>query len=95
MPTAANPLYRPTATTSPTTLTPDLVADDTNGATDVFTWNAAMGTTIRLTRGNGESFESTISADGTLIAFMSQASDLVDDTDANGWFDVYVWDRTG
>lgn len=74
----------------------DLVADDTNGATDVFAWNATTGTTIRVTRGNGESFESAISADGTLITFMSQASDLVDgDTDTNGWFDVYVWEPTG
>jgi uncharacterized membrane protein len=73
----------------------DLVADDTNGAIDVFAWNATTGTTIRVTKGNGESFESAISADGTLITFMSQASDLVDgDTDVNGWFDVYVWERT-
>ena len=63
---------------------------------DVFAWNATTGTTIRVTRGNGESFESAISADGTLITFMSQASDLVDgDTDTNGWFDVYAWERTG
>jgi hypothetical protein len=45
------------------------------------------------TAGNGDSFFSSPSADGNLVAFASDASDLVAN-DANGYRDVFLYDRT-
>ncbi len=41
--------------------------------------------------GNGDSCGPQISADGSTVAFMSDASDLVQG-DANGTADLFVWD---
>jgi Tol biopolymer transport system component len=76
----------------------NLVPGDTNGATDVFVRDRTAGTTERVSvatgggQGDGQSGESTISADGQLVAFDSQASDLVPG-DTNAATDVFVHDR--
>lgn len=71
----------------------DLVPGDANDRTDVFTWDRATATTTRLTDGDGISFETSISDDGRLVAFKSEADDLVPG-DANGQIDVFLWDRS-
>ena len=77
----------------------DLVANDANGAIDIFVRDRANGTTERVSvdpsGGDGDawSFEPWLSADGSLVAFTSLASNLVAG-DANGWGDVFVRDRT-
>ena len=70
-----------------------LVPDDSNGAGDVFVWDAATGTTTRLTDGNDNSLRPSISADGRYVTYNSHASNLVPD-DSNGAGDVFVWDAT-
>jgi Tol biopolymer transport system component len=75
----------------------DLVAGDTNGFPDIFLHDIVTGATTRLTTdtaggpANGASYEPSISADGTRIAYWSSASDLVPG-DTNGLFDVFVHD---
>lgn len=66
------------------------VAGDTNGAKDVFVWDAASGTTARITDGLGGSDSPSISADGRRVAFVSRAPLVPDDT--NGRRDVFLWD---
>src|SRR5207247_327255 len=76
----------------------NLVAGDTNGATDVFVRDRQTGTTERAsvasggTQGNGSSAGPVLSADGGLVAFHSTAANLVAG-DANGAYDVCVHDR--
>ncbi len=76
----------------------NLVADDTNGATDIFLWERAGGTVQRVsidsggTQANGPSSSPAVSADGKYIAFESDANNLVAD-DTNGATDVFVFDR--
>lgn len=76
----------------------NLVAGDTNDATDVFTWDRATATLNRITNGilsndpDGPNSEfPSISADGTHVAFHSAASDLIPGGDSNGTFDVFEW----
>ncbi|MEA2603626.1 MAG: hypothetical protein QOF89_4618 [Acidobacteriota bacterium] len=76
----------------------DLVAGDTNGRGDVFVRDIQAGITylasINATgtgSGNSGSGFVTLSADGSRVAFGSDASDLVA-TDTNGDFDVFVRD---
>ena len=69
----------------------NLVSGDTNGVTDVFVWDAATGSTTRITDGNGDSSYPVVSADGRYIAYFSSASNLVSG-DTNGVTDVFVWD---
>jgi len=76
----------------------DLVAHDTNGTTDVFVhdpWKERT-TLVSINRtgtdsGNGDSFFPVLSASGLVVAFMSNASDLVAN-DTNGAGDVFVRD---
>jgi len=76
----------------------DLVANDTNGALDVFVRDRREGTTRRVSISSGEgqadsgSSYPSISADGRYVAFQSSASDLIAD-DTNGSYDVFVRDR--
>jgi Tol biopolymer transport system component len=76
----------------------NLVADDTNGAVDVFVHDRDTGTTARVsvatdgTEGNVGSYRPSMSADGRYVAFSSPASNLVDG-DENALFDVFVHDR--
>src|SRR5437016_8015596 len=76
----------------------NLVAGDTNGATDVFVHDRQTGTTERVsvasggTQSNAASLGSALSADGRFVAFQSDATNLVAG-DTNGATDVFVRDR--
>ena len=78
----------------------DLVVGDTNGAADVFLYDTSSGTTMLITTDtiggptNGDSWETSISGDGTKLAFSSIASDLVPG-DTNGASDVFLYDTIG
>ena len=76
----------------------NLVANDTNGVSDVFLRDLQSGTTTLLSvnssgtgAGNGASTDSIISADGRYVAFVSAASDLVAN-DTNAALDIFVRD---
>jgi hypothetical protein len=78
-----------------------LVANDTNGQPDAFVHDRTTGITERVSvdssgaegnKGSG-SFLIAISADGTVVAFVSAATNLVAG-DTNGWLDVFLHDRT-
>ena len=85
------------------TVADNLVVGDTNGTYDVFVRDLVNGTTERVSvdssgaEGNGPSGESwtapSISADGTLIAFPSDATNLVAG-DTNWTTDIFVHDRS-
>jgi Tol biopolymer transport system component len=76
----------------------NLVADDTNGWTDIFVHDRETGETTRVsvasdgTPGDASSLEPVISADGRYVAFWTNASNLVAD-DTNTFRDVMVHDR--
>ena len=76
----------------------NLVAGDTNGVADVFVHDCVTGATTRVSVGphgresNGYSGEPAISADGRVIAFRSDATNLVAG-DTNGVADVFVHER--
>jgi Tol biopolymer transport system component len=74
-----------------------ILADDTNGFSDVFLRDREAGTTILVTRGaegsaaNGQPGVPQISGDGRFVAYESQASNLVaGDTNESG--DVFLYD---
>lgn len=75
----------------------NLVAGDTNNADDIFVKNLATGAIQRVstasdgTQGNGTSFWAAITADGTKVAFVSSADNLVAG-DTNGREDIFVKD---
>ena len=83
-------------------LASNLVANDTNGAVDVFVYDRSSHTTERVSvaaggaQGNGSLFFNTerpsISADGRYVAFDGDASNLVAN-DSNNTYDVFVSDR--
>jgi len=76
----------------------DLVADDTNGVADVFVHDRVTGETTRVSVGAGgveaddESGWPAISADGRIVAFQSDATNLVPG-DTNRARDIFVHDR--
>jgi Tol biopolymer transport system component len=78
----------------------DLVANDSNGAVDVFVRDrrTATATTTRISTdatggdANDESWSPSISADGRFVAFQSSASDLAAGDDGLS-SDIYVRDR--
>lgn len=76
----------------------NLVAGDTNAATDVFVRDTQTATTSRVSvgtggvQGNGASVLPTVSTDGRYVAFESGATTLVSG-DTNGAVDVFVRDR--
>ncbi|WAI02036.1 TolB family protein [Methanogenium organophilum] len=75
----------------------DLVQGDTNGGTDIFTYNRLTGVTTRVsvssdgTEGNDSSVSPDISTDGRFVSFRSWAANLVEG-DTNGVDDVFVHD---
>lgn len=75
-----------------------LVLGDTNGAIDTFVHERETGLTIQVsvasdgTQGNEFSYSPALSADGCVVAFASDATNLVVG-DANGTTDVFVHDR--
>ena len=79
----------------------DLVDDDTNGKTDVFWRDLTADKTELLSvkhgssaQGDGDSFSPSISGDGKVIAFASDASNLTSLSDDNDITDVFLRDRT-
>jgi Tol biopolymer transport system component len=76
----------------------NLVAGDTNGASDIFVHDRLTGVTERVSvstagdEGNDESDYPAISDDGRYVAFDSNASNLGPD-DTNSSWDVFVHDR--
>jgi Tol biopolymer transport system component len=77
----------------------DLVADDTNGSSDVFVHDRHAATTTRVSVSsgnaearNGASGSPAISAAGRFVAFRSRATNLVPG-DTNNQPDVFVHDR--
>ncbi len=75
----------------------NLVTGDTNGFGDIFVYNLLSGQTTRVsvdsekTQANSSSSSPSISADGTYVAFQSDATNLVPG-DTNGWADIFVRD---
>jgi Tol biopolymer transport system component len=76
----------------------NLVVGDGNGVGDVLVRDLKAGTTERVSvssdgvEGNGLSFSPAISADGAVVVFYSDASNLVGN-DLNGRGDVFAHDR--
>lgn len=76
----------------------NLVADDTNGKTDIFVRDlVAYTTTCVSTASNGNqadnnSYRPALSQDGRYVVFASLAGNLVPD-DTNGKYDIFVHDR--
>lgn len=78
----------------------NLVAGDTNGVLDVFVHELASGRTTRVSvsttgvQGDGDSRAPSLSSSGAIVAFESEAQNLV--RDGSDFFqDVFVHDRTG
>lgn len=80
----------------------NLAGADADGSRDVFLWRAATGKVERVsqaaagTPANAESFEPSISGDGTIVAFSSSANNLAAGQRRTSTTDVYVKDmRSG
>jgi len=71
----------------------NLVENDNNGRSDVFVTDLATGETRRITppggEPNGDSILARLNADGTIVVFQSDASNLVAG-DNNGFSDIFV-----
>lgn len=76
----------------------NLVTGDANNSMDIFVHDRQTGQTTRVSvssnggEGNGDSYNPSISADGSLVAFNSDASNLVSG-DTNGKMDIFVHNR--
>lgn len=76
----------------------NLVAGDTNGKQDVFLYDADLQSVERISvtslgvEGNNNSFSPSISDDGTLVVFVSTATNFAGDDDNNA-LDVFLYDR--
>lgn len=74
----------------------NLVPIDTNNVRDVFVWNTKTNTVIAVSTGageietNAESYEPTISGDGSLVAFSSGASNLAPGVGGVNTVNVYL-----
>jgi len=70
--------------------------DDTNGVSDVFLRDIGAGTTVRVSVATGggqaddDSYEPAISADGLVVSFTSEATNLIGAADTNLRSDVFV-----
>jgi hypothetical protein len=75
----------------------NLVAGDTNATNDIFEHDTITGTTERMSvatdgaQADSGSYEASLSADGTYVAFSSTARNLVSG-DTNGFVDIFVRD---
>ncbi|MCP3997784.1 MAG: hypothetical protein GY722_22385 [bacterium] len=75
----------------------NLVPGDTNGAWDVFMYDVATAATTRISvdsggiQGNDESGSAMINADGSIITYHSEATNLVAG-DTNGQQDIFMYD---
>ncbi len=78
----------------------NLVAGDTNNATDVFLFEVATGTITRVSKKgtgvqlNGRSSRPSLSSDAGFVAFSSVATNAVPD-DTNDAEDIFLRDRNG
>ena len=78
-----------------------LVANDTNGTSDVFIYDQAVEQNERVSIGtigeeanNWTAGEASVSADGRFVVFASQANNLVlNDTNDSGHNDIFIHDR--
>jgi Tol biopolymer transport system component len=76
----------------------NLVAGDTNGARDIFAADLATGAISLISKSTGGtpgdlgSYEAAVSADGSVVAFASHATNLVTG-DTNKQNDIFVHDR--
>jgi len=75
----------------------DLVSNDNNNNEDVFVRDMVAGTTSLVSQNssgtgsaNGYSFYPSITADGSSVAFLSYAPDLVSTVNVNGVGDVFI-----
>ena len=73
-----------------------LVPHDTNGHDDVFVWRARLPWFVQrisdgpwFRQGNGDSYWPAVSGDGSSVAFVSEATNLVRN-DTNGSADAFV-----
>lgn len=74
-------------------LADNLVEADDNEKMDIFVYDRSEGRLECLTRGaDGHSFNPVVSSNGRFVAFVSQATNLVEG-DTNGHEDVFVHDR--
>jgi LPXTG-site transpeptidase (sortase) family protein len=77
----------------------NLVTGDTNARWDIFVHDRTTGGTTRVSvdtggaQGTGDSYNPSISSDGSYVAFESDANNLVAG-DTNGWRDIFMHDRT-
>lgn len=77
----------------------NLVAGDSNAASDIFVRDLAAGTTERISvstaglEANGDSYSASVSGDGRYVVFTSDASNLTTG-DTNGAADIFLHDRT-
>jgi len=75
------------------------IPGDTNGLFDIYVRDRTAGTTTRVSvdsagvQANGFSVKPAVSGDGNYVAFRSAATNLVVG-DTNGFFDVFVHNRT-
>ena len=78
----------------------NLVPSDTNQKDDVFLHDRLTGQTLRVSQttagvdGDGDSRWPALSADGSLVAFQSFATNLVA-SDTNGVWDILLWEKSG
>jgi Tol biopolymer transport system component len=76
----------------------DLVPRDSNGVTDGFRHDLVTGATDLVSQdfatnsGDGESRQVVANRDGSVVAFASEASDLIVG-DTNGSYDIFTFDR--
>ena len=76
----------------------NLIAEDTNGESDIFVYDRQSDTTERVSQAwdgseaDDRSLWASVTADGRYVAYYSYASNLVPD-DTNGSADVFVFDR--
>lgn len=79
----------------------NLASADNNGARDVFVWSAKSGLVTLVSAApsgstaNGESYEPTVSDDGSVIAYTSQASNIVPLEPVFSTPNVYVYYQNG
>lgn len=79
----------------------NLATNDNNGARDVYVWSEASGTVELISAAqqgvaaNGESFEPTVSGDGSVIAYTSYASNIVTLQPVFSTPNVYVHQQGG
>ncbi len=78
----------------------NLASDDNNGARDVFVWSAKSGLVKLISKSpsgsaaNGESYEPSVSDDGSVIAYTSAASNIVPLEPVFSTPNVYVYNQT-